>query len=63
MKKTLRQLIRGARDFAEKINHGSEPESLRIAREKRAMQRRLQDEGCSRTEANHRVWEHFRNRG
>lgn len=59
---TLKQLIRHACDFALLIDR-RKPDALRIAHEKRAMQRRLRSEGCSRTEANHRVWEHFRNRG
>lgn len=57
----LKKLIRTARNFMPMVNHGKR-DTLEIALEKRAMQRRLQDEGYSRTEANHLVWERFRNR-
>ena len=57
----LKKLIRTARDFLSMLNRGK-PDTLDIALEKRAMGRRLRDAGCSRAEANRRVWQHFRNR-
>lgn len=51
MKKiSLRRLIKQAASFDLMVDRGKPP-AERIAHEKRAMQRRLQDQGCSRTEA------------
>lgn len=62
-KKNLKQLIRLARDFAEKINHGGEPAALRTAHEKRKAEREARARGLSRTHAKGIVAERFGNRG
>jgi len=60
--KPLRQLIRAARDFLQPINRGGEPEALRLAHEKRALERELRAAGRSRAEAVAMVAERYRNR-
>ena len=51
MKKGLRQLIRSARGFMQPINHDTEPEALRLAHEKRALERELRAQGYGRRAA------------
>jgi hypothetical protein len=57
MKKTLKQLIRLATAVA--IDRGGESAALRLAHEKRAMERRFRKEGCSHKEAARLTWEQF----
>lgn len=61
MKKTLRQLIRQARDFAVTIE-GGKPKELLVAHEKRRMERELRAQGHSRAEAVALVAQRYRNR-
>lgn len=63
MKKKLRHLIRSARDFVQPINHGGEPEALRIAHEKRLLERKLRAEGYGRAAATAEASKRFRARG
>jgi hypothetical protein len=60
--KTLKQLIRLARDFAQGINR-RKPDAEDIAHEKRTYERQLRAAGHSRRESMRLVSEHFRNRG
>lgn len=61
MKKTLKQLIRAARDFAQPINHGSEPESVRIANAKRVLELELRAQGYGSKAAMIEASARFRN--
>lgn len=58
----LKKLIRTARDFLQPVNHGSEPEALRVAHEKREYERDLRKAGHSRAKAVAMVAERYRNR-
>ena len=62
MKRTLRQLIRRAVDFARPIEQRDPPE-LRLALEKRELERQLRAKGFGRKAATAAVAERFRNRG